>query len=97
MNRKPLANRTKLIDALVLLGGDWVPHDLRRTGATIMQSLGVTPEVIERILNHTEQDKLKKIYHQYDYAREKREAWRMLGDWIEVVVRQDSNVTLLRA
>lgn len=97
MNRKQLVNRTKLIDALVLSRGDWTPHDLRRTGATMMQSLGVTPEVIERILNHTEQDKLRKIYHQYDYAKEKREAWRLLGDRLNLLTQQDGNVTVLRA
>jgi integrase len=97
MNRKQMTNRTKLVDALVLSCGDWVPHDLRRTGATMMQALKVTPEVIERILNHTEPDKMKKIYQQYDYAKEKREAWRLLGDRIDLLTRQDSNVTVLRA
>ncbi|MBX9901629.1 MAG: tyrosine-type recombinase/integrase [Burkholderiaceae bacterium] len=95
MNRKNMANRTKFINALVLSCGDWVPHDLRRTGATMMQSLGVTPEVIERILNHTEQDKLKKIYHQYDYAKEKREAWRLLGERLDLLTRQEINVPVL--
>lgn len=83
--KKPMSKRSAQTGALLLAGGDWVPHDLRRTGATMLQSLGVTPEVIERVLNHKEQDKLKKIYHQYDYAKEKREAWRLLGDRLEVV------------
>ena len=97
MNRKPLQGRSKDADALILSGGDWVPHDLRRTGATILQSLGVTPEVIEKVLNHTEPDKLKKVYHQYDYAKEKREAWRLLGDRLALVLNPADNiVTMLR-
>jgi integrase len=31
LGRKPMSNRTKSSDALLLTGGDWVPHDLRRT------------------------------------------------------------------
>lgn len=77
--RKPMTNRSKKCDALILTGGDWVPHDLRRTGSTMLQKLGVTPEIIERVLNHVEPDKLRRTYQTYDYADEKREAWRLLG------------------
>ena len=90
MNRKPMKNRSSKADALILADGDWVPHDLRRTGATIMQSLGVTPEVIERVLNHTEPDKLKRTYQTYDYAKEKREAWRLLGERLALLTRDDA-------
>ena len=40
---------------LVLQGGKhgaWTAHDLRRTGATLMQSLGVALDVIDRCQNH---------------------------------------------
>ena len=37
--------------SLLLSGGRWSLHDLRRTGATYMQALGVMPIVIERCLN----------------------------------------------
>jgi integrase len=95
MNRKPMKNRSTKADALILAGGDWVPHDLRRTGATMMQSLGVTPDLIEKVLNHVEQNKLKKIYHQYDYAREKREAWRLLGNRLALILNPAENVITL--
>ena len=55
-----------------------------------MQSLGVTPEVIERVLNHTEPDKLKRTYQTYDYAKEKREAWRLLGERLALLTRDDA-------
>ena len=47
---------------LALIGGRWGPHDLRRTGATMMVMLGVLPEVAERCLNHTEQNRVKRIH-----------------------------------
>ena len=69
-----------LAETLVLPGGRWTPHDLRRTGATIMVSLGVLPEVAERCLNHTEENKVKRIYQRHSYEVEMREAWRLLGE-----------------
>ncbi len=57
-----LNNRSKNNQALVLSGGKWTPHDLRRTGATIMGDLGISPDVIEKCLNHTEENKVKRIY-----------------------------------
>jgi integrase len=42
-------------NTLVLSGGKngaLTPHDLRRTGATLMQSLGVSLEIIDRCQNH---------------------------------------------
>jgi integrase len=69
-----------LAETLVLTGGRWTPHDLRRTGATIMVSLGVLPEVAERCLNHTEENKVKRIYQRHSYEVEMREAWRLLGE-----------------
>ena len=89
---KPMSNRSKRADALILSGGDWVPHDLRRTGATMMQSLGVLPDVIERCLNHVEPNKLRRTYQTYDYADEKREAWRLLGDRLTLILSTADNV-----
>ena len=81
-----------LVEALILPGGKWTAHDLRRTGSTIMAELGVRPDVIERCLNHTEQDRMKRIYQRHSYHEEMREAWRLLGDRLtlltgEVVTR----------
>ena len=51
IRKKPLTNRTNATQTLLLSGGSWTPHDLRRTGATMMGELGVIGEVIERCLN----------------------------------------------
>ena len=49
-DKAPMANRTKLTQALELPNGKWTPHDLRRTGATFMGNLGVRPDVIDKSL-----------------------------------------------
>lgn len=81
--RKPMANR-RHDNTLVLGGGKssaWTPHDLRRTGATMMQSLGVSLELIDRCQNHVlAGSKVRRHYMHHDYAEEKKEAWVRLGD-----------------
>ena len=84
---KPLKNRTN-DDTLVLskgTAGEWTPHDLRRTGATMMQKAGVNPDVVDRCLNHVLPggSKARPSYLQHDYAPEKRAAWEVLGREIE--------------
>jgi integrase len=83
----PLENRSKSTSTLVLSGGDWTPHDLRRTGATMMGTLGVRPDVIEKCLNHVEQNKLIRIYQRQELKTEQREAWRLLGKRLAQVLR----------
>jgi integrase len=75
----PLSGRSKDVDALVLPGGKWTPHDLRRTAATTMAELGALPDVIEKCLNHAEVGKVKRIYQRAQYEVPMREAWSLLG------------------
>ena len=77
---KPLVNRSKGVSSLVLGIEKWTPHDLRRTGATLLQTVGVDQHVIERMMNHAEQNRMQRIYQQHDYADEQRQAWVKLGD-----------------
>lgn len=74
-----LSHRTKATGTLILSGGAWRPHDLRRTGASIMAELGILPDIIERCLNHAEPDRMKRIYQRHDYRAERREASHQLG------------------
>ncbi len=74
-----MSNRSSKAQALILKGGKWTPHDLRRTGATLMTALGVLPEVAERCLNHTEENKVKRTYQRHSYTKEMAEAWHVLG------------------
>jgi integrase len=48
-------------------------HDLRRTAYTEWTSLGISPEVRERLVNHR-QGKLQRTYNKHEYLPEKRTA-----------------------
>ncbi|SUD31776.1 phage integrase family protein [Pseudomonas fluorescens] len=80
-----MSRRSAKAQALLLPGGKWTPHDLRRTGATLMTALGVLPEVAERCLNHTEDNKMKRIYQRHSYAVEMASAWKTLGEHLEIL------------
>jgi len=95
--RKALDHRCN-DDSLVLAGGsrgEWTPHDLRRTAATMMQSLRVSPDVIDRCQNHAMLgSKVRRHYLHYDYADEKREAWRLLGERLDLILSGGNVVPL---
>ena len=88
-DRKPLKNR-KNDNTLVLAkgeNGDWTPHDMRRTGATMMQKLGVSLDVIDRCQNHVlAGSKVRRAYLHHNYSDETREAWRRLGDRLGAIL-----------
>lgn len=91
-NSTVYSNRSKANQALVLPGGKWTPHDLRRTGATMMGNLGIHGDVIEKCLNHTQENKLKRVYQHQELKAEQVEAWRVLGKRLELLTSQDKNV-----
>jgi integrase len=97
--RKPMKNR-RHDNTLVLTAGEngaWTPHDLRRTGATLMQSLGVSLEIIDRCQNHVlPGSKVRRHYLHHDYADEKRKAWCLLGDRVSLILNPADNVIALR-
>lgn len=77
-------------DSLVLANGrngPWSPHDLRRTGATMMQALGTSLDTIDRCQNHIIfGSKVRRVYLRHDYAKEKRDAWKNLGKAIHSII-----------
>ena len=96
-------NRTKNLskrvnnNTLVLGDEGWTPHDLRRTGSTMMQELHISLDVIDRCQNHVlAGSKVRRHYLHYEYADEKREAWHKLGDRLEAILNA-SNVISLKA
>ncbi len=58
----------------------------------MMVALGVLPEVAERCLNHTEENKVKRIYQRHSYENEMRQAWALLGERLEMLTSGESNV-----
>src|SRR5690606_6986324 len=92
---RPLKGRA-FDNALVLAGGAngaWTPHDLRRTGATMMQGLGVSLDVIDRCQNHLLPGRVRRVYLRHDYEAEKTEAWRLLGAKLDSILL-DGNAAL---
>ena len=69
--------------ALILPGGLYTPHDLRRTSATIMQELRVDSAVVDRCLNHAIPGKIQRIYQRGELAGAMKEAWWLLGAELE--------------
>lgn len=67
----------------------WTLHDVRRSGATTMQSLGVPVEVTEAVLNHTSgesREGIRGVYNLWKYEPEKREALNKWGRHLERLV-----------
>lgn len=87
----PMKRRSKSVASLKLQDGKWGPHDLRRTGATMMTRLGVLPEVAERCLNHVEQNRMKRIYQRHTYEAEMQSAWRLLGQRLALLTKDDTD------
>jgi predicted nucleotide-binding protein (sugar kinase/HSP70/actin superfamily) len=61
-----------------------------------MGMLGVRPDVIEKCLNHTEQNKIQRIYQRAELRPEMAEAWRLLGERLELLTGGADNVVILR-
>jgi integrase len=73
-----LQNRTKAVDALVLEGGRWTAHDLRRTASTMMSRLGISDDVINECQNHIKQGTIG-LYNQDRREGEQAMAFDALG------------------
>ena len=59
----------------------------------------VAPDVVERCLNHTEQNKVKRIYQRHSYEAEMLDAWAKLGDRLALLVStaEGGNVHIMPA
>lgn len=94
-----LKNRTKATTALLMPGGDWTPHDLRRTASTLMSRLGFFDDVINECQNHIKQG-MAGVYNQDRRESQQALAFDALGAKLAQVTGADrpaSNVASLRA
>lgn len=64
---------------------EFTPHDLRRTAASHMTSLGVTRLTVSKLLNHVESG-ITSIYDRHSYDFEKREAIEIWGDKLSIII-----------
>ena len=92
LNIRQIPNDARCKDnqSLILVGGKWTPHDLRRTGATLMGGLGVAPDTIDKCLNHVEPNKIKRTYQRQKLEAEQAKAWELLGERLELLVNLDA-------
>ena len=65
---------------------EFVPHDLRRTAASFMTSMGISRLVVSKLLNHVESG-ITAVYDRHSYDAEKREALELWGARLEEIVR----------
>jgi integrase len=93
-----------LLDASLAATGarfaPWTVHDIRRSVATGMAELGVTPHIIEAVLNHVSGHKagIAGVYNRATYEREKRAALAMWADHVLAAVEDPvGNVVAMRA
>ncbi|MDP1766081.1 MAG: tyrosine-type recombinase/integrase [Methylotenera sp.] len=94
---KKLAGRVENNSLVLSDDEEWTPHDLRRTGATLMQQLKVHRDVINLCQNHVIGSKVDRVYLLDEYADEKREAWYKLGDRLEAILSATNVVSLKTA
>lgn len=76
---KQLQKRTPHHSALILPGGHWTIHDLRRTASTLMQMLGISPHIIDECQNHRTGGVVRRRYQHGSYYESMKLAWSMLG------------------
>jgi integrase len=80
------------------IGDDIRPHDLRRSAASHMTSIGISRFIVARVLNHAEHG-VTAVYDRHSYDREKRQAldaWARRLDEITSAKQQHPNVEELR-
>ncbi|MEJ6783755.1 tyrosine-type recombinase/integrase [Aminobacter sp. Piv2-1] len=85
--------------ATILGVAPFTPHDLRRTAATHMEEIGISPFIIGHVLNHVSATKASitsRVYARYDYMREKREALELWADRLAGIVAGGADIIALR-
>lgn len=87
-----MKNRTKAVDALVLAGGHWTAHDLRRTTSTMMSQLGISNDVINECENHIKQG-MSGVYIQDRRQSEQAKAFDALGEKLALLATPISEET----
>jgi integrase len=96
----PVRSNTKPTAAICKASGvSFTPHDLRRTAASHMASLGISRFTISRVLNHVEKS-VTATYDRHSYDAEKRAALDAWAARLEEIIagkkRADGKVVPLR-
>lgn len=94
----PKAVKRLETDGTVMGIAPFTPHDLRRTAATHMEEIGVSPFIIGHVLNHisaTRASITSRVYARYTYDREKREALDLWAQHLARIIESKNNVVPL--
>jgi len=96
---KRLKNRSKSTLALVLAGGRWTAHDLRRTAATMMARLGIGTDVVDECLNHKLQSRVARMYITDRRLPQQAHAFDALGARLQALIEGTltTNVVAMKA
>lgn len=89
-----LKGRAKGCTCLELEGGEWTPHDLRRTAATLVVRLATqlkfSMESVEllsaKIRSHMNPNPLARVYEKYTYDEEMKTCWNALSKHLIEVI-----------
>jgi integrase len=88
-----LQHRSKRTESLVLPGGRWTAHDLRRTAATFMADLGISGDVIDECLNHVIESRVRRTYIRNRRPAEQARAFDALGARLAALVNNTAAQT----
>ncbi len=69
---------------------DFTPHDLRRTAASYMTSIGISRLVVAKLLNHVERD-VTAVYDRHSYDSDKRDAVVRWERQLRLLLRRKSS------
>lgn len=73
-------------NSLVIGNEKWTPHDMRRTGATMMQQLDIHRDVINLCQHHAVGSKIDRHYLLHDFKDKQEAAWRILGERLHEIL-----------
>ena len=102
---KSLGNFKEDIDAAIALMrrrehrkpmAPWTYHDLRRTARTMLAELGVSDEIAERVLGHSN-GKIADTYNHHRYLAEKTAALTKLADHVERITKMPPRLRVVAA
>jgi integrase len=87
-------------DAGTDIPAPWTLHDLRRSAATGMAGLNVTPHILSRILNHSlgKSEGTTSVYNRFEYLEKKRHALNTWAAHVERIIagKPSGNVVALQ-
>lgn len=81
-----MSGRSKHTESLMLQGGRWTAHDLRRTAGTLMGGMGFSGDVIDECLNHIIESRTRRTYIRDRRVSEQALAFDALGHKLQSII-----------